>query len=228
MKKKPLYYLNCLSVALLLIACGRSGDSPHAVQASGNFPVTIVLLLALTLLASLLAAGFIRYKKQFMKAKKDVDRLSRQQISWFKKARLIEHKLLTFLKDPESANSLKKKIYNELYGTSDIWHGIHSMLKKQHGKRLERLQQQLPLTEQEFRLCCMSYAGFSDRDISLHLQLKPQIIKLKKSDARQKLGISGRDSIKEFMKKKLKDESEDEPEEEVSMGNVIFMNPIIR
>jgi DNA-binding CsgD family transcriptional regulator len=150
--------------------------------------------------------GYIRYKKRFIKAKKDIDRLYNLRIDWVKKQELIEHALKTTLKDEEVINTLKDKIYKSLY-ENDVWEMLYTILNERHNGAIERLQQQLSLSDQSFQICCFAYAGFSDKEIATCLQLSPNTVKSKKSAIRKQLKVAERGSIKKFITQKLQDKT---------------------
>jgi DNA-binding CsgD family transcriptional regulator len=166
------------------------------------FLITVVSIIAV--LACI--TGYIRYKKRFIKAKDDIDRLYNLRIDWVKKQELIEHALKTTLKDKELINTLKDKIYKSLY-ENDVWGMLYAILNERHNGAIERLQQQLPLSGQNFQICCFAYAGFSDKEIAACLQLSPNTIKSKKSAIRKQLKIAERGSIKKFITQKLQAET---------------------
>jgi DNA-binding NarL/FixJ family response regulator len=149
--------------------------------------------------------GYLRYKKRFMKAKEDNDRLYKLQIDWVKKAEWIEQALTTTLKDEDVIHKLRDKIYKSLYG-NNAWEALYAILNERHRGAMERLQQQLSLPEQDFQICCFAYAGFSDKGIAACLQLSPNTIKAKKSAIRKQLKVTERGSIKKFIAQKLRNE----------------------
>jgi DNA-binding CsgD family transcriptional regulator len=168
----------------------------------------VAFLIAIVSIIAVLACiiGYIRYKKRFIKAKEDIDRLYKLRIDWVKKQELIEHALKTTLKDKKVINTLKDKIYNSLY-ENDVWGTIYTILNEQHNGAIKRLQQQLPLSDQNFQICCFAYAGFSDKEIAACLQLSPNTVKSKKSAIRKQLKVAEKGSIKKFITQKLQTET---------------------
>jgi tetratricopeptide (TPR) repeat protein len=165
------------------------------------------LVASLSIIAVLVVIiGFIRYKKQFSKTKEDNDRLYKLRIDWVKKQELIEQALKTTLKDKKVISELKDKIYKSLY-ENDVWGTVYTILNEQHHGAVERLQQQLSLPEQHFRICCFAYVGFSDKEIAACLQLSPNTVKSKKNAIRKHLKVSERGSIRKFMTQKLQTET---------------------
>jgi tetratricopeptide (TPR) repeat protein len=175
------------------------------IRTSQKILAVFLVATALIIAVLVLIIGYLSYKKRFVRAKEENERLYRMRIDLVKKAGLIEHAVKTTLKDETVVNKLGDKIYKSLYENS-VWAALYAILNERHKGAMERLRQQLPLPEQDFQICCFTYAGFSDKEIAACMYLSPNTIKAKKNTIRKQLKVAERGSIERFMVQKLHDE----------------------
>lgn len=126
-----------------------------------------------------------------------------QHFDILKKVALIE----THLKEEEKKQGQKllKKvneiIYNE--GTVDWNLIIRTMDQLYKGFPTTLLNTYPQLDDSEFKICCLTYAGLNNTEISIIMALSINTIQMKKSNIRKKLGIDGYGNIVEFLSKQL-------------------------
>lgn len=100
-------------------------------------------------------------------------------------------------------NSINRVLYGSI-DTEEQWNAIFGALKKIRPKLPDILQEQFPsLNEQEFRICLLTYAGFSISEIALIMNLKPNTIQTRRTSIRRKIGVKSNESTIEFLNKKL-------------------------
>ncbi|MCL1937971.1 MAG: LuxR C-terminal-related transcriptional regulator [Candidatus Azobacteroides sp.] len=100
-----------------------------------------------------------------------------------------------------SGKDFVQKMNKILYGHPEHdWDKLYQIMNESYKGFFSQLKQQYPqLTESEFRICCLTYAGFDNTEIALHLELSKNTIQHRKSEIRQKLKIEGRGDIKLFL-----------------------------
>ncbi len=69
-----------------------------------------------------------------------------------------------------------------------------------HNGFFERLREKFPhLDEDEFRICCLTYAKFDSTEISIIMRLSVNTIQMKRSSIRKKLRIPPMGNIPNFL-----------------------------
>ena len=109
-------------------------------------------------------------------------------------------------KDDERSHHLVKKFNEIVYGQESLnWDMLYQDMNNIHNGLFNRLKEKYPvLTEDEFRICCMTYADFSCSEIGIFMELSPNTIQMKRSTIRKKLGIEPQGDIEIFLETQLK------------------------
>jgi ATP/maltotriose-dependent transcriptional regulator MalT len=99
-----------------------------------------------------------------------------------------------------SGKDFIQKMNKILYGHPDHdWDKLYQILNACYKGFFSQLKRQYPqLTESEFKICCLTYAGFDNTEIALILELSKNTIQHRKSEIRQKLNMKERSDIKSF------------------------------
>lgn len=106
-----------------------------------------------------------------------------------------------------AGKALIEKINKILYGDAATfdWATLYQYMNESRDGILDRIRLQFPeLDETGFRICCLSYMGFSNGEISFLLRSKQSTIETKKSDMRQRIGAFGHVSLADFINKSIK------------------------
>jgi ATP/maltotriose-dependent transcriptional regulator MalT len=102
----------------------------------------------------------------------------------------------------EFIKRIKKVLDN--YKTN-MWNTVYEDLNKFYNNVFDNIRNQYPsLTNEEFKVACLIYAGFGNEEIIQILQLNDKhAIHQKRTDIRRKLKISFRGDIKQFLHEKV-------------------------
>lgn len=106
--------------------------------------------------------------------------------------------LLKSLKNLDEQNSrLIKKVNEIVYGQESLnWGTLYQHMNKIYGGLFERLKIKYPqLDETQFRVCFLTYAGFTCSEIGVILDLSPNTVQMKRSSIRKKMGIEAQGNI---------------------------------
>jgi hypothetical protein len=125
---------------------------------------------------------------------------------FYKKAALLKQSLKTVVNDETALNKIYHKISQIFYNAHDVhtWEGIYPALNKQYNGLFDRLRQEFPqLDDTEFKICCMEYAGFKNKEMLEYLSLKLNTVQHKKYAIRKTFGLAPKGNIKEFLAQKL-------------------------
>lgn len=91
------------------------------------------------------------------------------------------------------SNSLLKRfniiVYGE-YSSDEQWETLHQAFRQARPEYSEKIKHLFPeITETEFRICILTYADFSVKEIALILQQSPNTVQTRRTSLRQKLGV---------------------------------------
>jgi DNA-binding CsgD family transcriptional regulator len=78
-------------------------------------------------------------------------------------------------------------------------------MNEMHDGFYDRLRRTLSvLDESEFRICCLSYEGFSNTEIGIVLKYSVNTVQAKKTLIRKKLGIQASGNLHDFLDEIIK------------------------
>ena len=111
--------------------------------------------------------------------------------------------LARHLKDDQGLTGVDfiKKINDVLYGEEETnWDKLFQVMNESYEGFFPKIKERYrDLTETEYRICCLTYAGLDNTEIGLILRLSKNTITQKKADIRRKLGIEERGDIVAFL-----------------------------
>ena len=104
-------------------------------------------------------------------------------------------------KEDEKSNKLLKKFNEIVYGKEGLnWDVLYETLNELQNGFFERLRERFPdLTEDEFRICCLTYADFNREEIGIIMEMSVSSVQSKRNIIRKKLGIPSTRKIKVFL-----------------------------
>lgn len=107
--------------------------------------------------------------------------------------------------DNQQDYRLIKKFNEIVYGQESLnWDLLYNDMNEIHNQLFDRLREKYPtLDDPEFRICCLTYAGFSCSEIGIVIGLSPNTVQMKRSIIRKKLGIESQGNIQEYLDSKL-------------------------
>lgn len=103
--------------------------------------------------------------------------------------------------DKVSPQRISREANNILYGQDTIdWNLLYLSMNERHNRLFDKMKAKYPqLDEDEFRICCLTYAKFNSRQIAIIMQLSINTIHNKNTLIRQKLGIPKFGNITSFL-----------------------------
>ncbi len=107
----------------------------------------------------------------------------------------------------EREKSVVHKFNEVVYGQKEglDWGKLYESMNKLNEGFVDRLRRKFPeLEEDEIRICCLSYAGLDNTEISIVLKQRFNTIQVKKSGVRKKIGFPGHGNIAEYLDSVLK------------------------
>ncbi|MCL1936838.1 MAG: hypothetical protein FWF52_00375 [Candidatus Azobacteroides sp.] len=109
-------------------------------------------------------------------------------------------------KDDEQSHQLVKKFNEIVYGQEWLnWDMLYQDMNHIHNGLFSRLKSRYPiLNEDEFRICCLTYADFSCPEIGIFMGLSPNTVQMKRSAIRKKLRIEPQGDIQIFLEAQLR------------------------
>lgn len=95
-----------------------------------------------------------------------------------------------------------------VYGASNIeeqWDAMFNAFNNARPDYADKIKKSFPeFTENEFRICILTYVGFRIKEIALILNQTPNTIQTRRSEMRRKIGIAQRDNFADFLDEKMK------------------------
>jgi tetratricopeptide (TPR) repeat protein len=143
-----------------------------------------------------------RQKIKLLKMMQENTTLHSSHIDFYKKAGILKQSLSAIVHDENLLTKINHKITQIIYNAHDVhtWEGLYPALNKQYNGLFDRLRQKFPqLDDTKFRICCLDYAGFRNKEIAEYVQLKPNTVQAKKNAIRKALGIPPKGDIKKFL-----------------------------
>ncbi|NDW09507.1 tetratricopeptide repeat protein [Dysgonomonas sp. 520] len=126
-----------------------------------------------------------------------------KQFDIMKKAALVDG----YLRDDEKKQNEKllRKFNEIVYGKEGLdWNLLYQSMNELHNKFFDHLRNAYPqLDESEFRICCLSYANFSNTEIGMIMKLSLNTIQTRKTIIRRKVGIKGYGNMNDYFNEKL-------------------------
>jgi len=103
--------------------------------------------------------------------------------------------------DGNRSKQLVRKFNEIVYGQDSLnWDRLYEVMNDLHNGFFERLRDKFSdLNEDEFRICCLTYAKFDSMEISIIMGLSVNTIQMKRSSIRKKLGIPPMGNIPNFI-----------------------------
>jgi len=89
--------------------------------------------------------------------------------------------------------------FNEIvYGHESFnWNVLFQEINNLHNGLFNRLKKRYPaLDDSEFRICCLTLADFSLKEIGIFMVLSPHTVEMKRASIRKKLGVNPKGNIK--------------------------------
>jgi hypothetical protein len=107
-------------------------------------------------------------------------------------------------KGDENSNKLLKKFNEIVYGKEGLnWVILYDAMNELYNGLFDNLRNEYPnLGEDEFRICCLTYADFTREEISIIMELSISTVQSKRNFIRKKLGIPSTGDIKSFLDQK--------------------------
>jgi ATP/maltotriose-dependent transcriptional regulator MalT len=121
-----------------------------------------------------------------------------------KQANLLEKSLEKAEKEQYAGilPEIRQIIYDSAEGLT--WDILYNAINQQHDGFLDRIKQAFtPLTEPEFKICCLVYAGFSNSEIANVLPFMLNTIKTRKVAIGKKMGMPKNGNLREFLTEKF-------------------------
>lgn len=126
-----------------------------------------------------------------------------QHFDILKKVAMLEG----FLKGDEKTQGQKllKRVNKIVYNQETIdWNVLYESMNQVYDGFFDIVRNKYPkLSESEFWVCCLSYAGLSNTELAVIMELSPTTVHMKKSNIRRKLGIEEYGNIVEFLDKEI-------------------------
>lgn len=107
--------------------------------------------------------------------------------------------------DNKQDSRLIRKFNEIVYGQESLnWDLLYRDMNEIHDHLFDRLEDKYPsLDDTEFRICCMTYVGFSCIEIGIIIDLSPNTVQMKRSTIRKKLGVEPQGNIQKYLDSKL-------------------------
>ena len=159
----------------------------------------------------------IRLEKEvaLAKAEQQVFELQKLADSFDKKEHTLRNIVIDHFEILKKASSIERDMHDSnksssrefiqrmnkvLYGQEEHnWDKLFHSMDKSHNDFFSKLRKEYPqLTDQEYKICCLTYAGFSNTEIAIIIKAAKNTVQQRKTDIRQKLSIEERGDIKAF------------------------------
>jgi len=182
-----------------------------------------ILLICGLLLLVILIISFLLYRKsdtnkkrseEFYRKMDEMDSLSKnieqnaneyqrafsEQFSIMEKTVALEYLLNEEerLQGKKLIQKFNEIVYDQKEGVN--WEKLYNTINGMSGGYLDALRERLPqLNEVEFRICCLTYAGLNNTQISIILRLAIDTIQAKKTGIRKKLGMEKNQNLRAYL-----------------------------
>lgn len=107
----------------------------------------------------------------------------------------------------KNSDSLLKEFNHIVYGTTDIaeqWNALFNAFNNARPGYADKIRAYYPdLTDNEFRICILTYAGFRVKEIALILKQAPNTIQTRRTEVRKKTGIAQGEDFADFLDRKI-------------------------
>ncbi|GHT02261.1 hypothetical protein FACS189440_09510 [Bacteroidia bacterium] len=122
-----------------------------------------------------------------------------RQFDIVKKVSLLEGYLKE--EDKEKGKEILKKVNKIIYEKDSFdWNVLYQAMNKLHKGYLDKIQEAFPnLSELEYKICCLTKSGLNNTEIAILLKSNVNIIQIRKTAIRKKLGIPEHGDIVGFM-----------------------------
>lgn len=145
-----------------------------------------------------------RQKITLLKVKEERAKLYAQRVDVLKQTNLLERNLKKAEKEQYAGILPKIKQINYNAAEELTWDALYDAINEQYAGVLGRLKEELPpLTEPEFKICCLVYAGFSNAEIATMLHFMLNTVKTRKVAIGRKLGMPKNGHLREFLIEKF-------------------------
>jgi len=107
--------------------------------------------------------------------------------------------------EDENSLNLVNKFTTIVYGQESLnWERLYQDMNNTHNGLINCLKERYPaLNETEFRVCCLTYAGFSGSEIGIIMGLSPNTVNMKRTAIRKLLKIEAQGNIQTFLQRML-------------------------
>lgn len=118
-----------------------------------------------------------------------------------KKAALIDN--LIKKTDKDNGQKILDRFNQIIYGQNELnWDILYNTMNKAYDGQLGKVRIVFPeLDDTDFKICCLVYAKFSRKEISLLLSLSASTISSRNSSIRKKMGVDDYGNIADFINK---------------------------
>lgn len=114
-----------------------------------------------------------------------------------KAATLEKYKIGNSQQDSRLINKFNEIVYGQ---TSLNWDKLYDTMNEIHDRLFDRLKLKYPtLDDNEFRICCLTYAGFNCTETGIIVGFSTNTVQMKRASIRKKLGIETAGNIQEFL-----------------------------
>jgi tetratricopeptide (TPR) repeat protein len=141
-----------------------------------------------------------RHKRSLALAKEENRKRYEQRMAIYKELILLERGQKKADRELHAGilEQVKQVVFNA--DEAHIWESIYSTINDQHHGTLDYIRQRFPeLDETEFKIGCLTCAGFKNNDMALFLRLSIHTVKAKKVSLRKKIGIAQGGDIAGFI-----------------------------
>lgn len=100
---------------------------------------------------------------------------------------------------------LVKMFHKIVYKQEELnWDLLYETMNELNDRFFDKLKDKYPmLNDQEFKICCLTYADFSSSEIGLILDLKINTVQMKRSQIRKRIGMEPQENFKLFFDRSL-------------------------
>lgn len=108
--------------------------------------------------------------------------------------------------DKEKGKHLLKKFHEIVYGEKGFdWDKLYLAMNAANGGDLERIKRKFPdMDTEDFKVCCLTYAGFSNSEMSFLLDVSVSTVQARKTEVREKIGVGKSINFKQYLASLIK------------------------